>query len=238
VKPPLGAIKNGYSGMSKIDKVFLVLTLCALMACGIQSLEMRSSEEIPTATIKIDKPFPTSTETKPTVEALPTATYLHPSPTPWPDPWPINIEEIDTTRIPTCEELFKLKPGESTVQDVFKLIGNPSRRRDFPTGVVIGYSSNHGKFMNTILLDGITGKVLLVGAVLAHDDSCPYFGDLKNQYGEPVLGSMLGNRELLFFEGQNIAYTGNILQILPPRTTLEEYRLFGGYAEETFAFTP
>jgi hypothetical protein len=140
--------------------------------------------------------------------------------------------------VPTCEKLLQLTPGTSTLQDIYSLLGYPERRRDFATGVVIGYPSKQIKFWHTILLNGDTGKVIVVGAVAWDNTRCPDFDDLKEKFGEPILATMYGNRHLWFFEGHNIADTEMVLQILPPGITLEQYQAQNGYVEESYAFTP
>jgi hypothetical protein len=134
--------------------------------------------------------------------------------------------------------MLHLKPGMSSLQDVYNLLGYPLSRRDFSTGVVLGYPCEHIKFRHIVLVDGISGGVLLVGAVVYRDGTCPQFDELKTQYGEPVMAIQHGRRRHWFFEGHDMADTEMVLQILPPGTTLEQYQLRDGYFEESYAFTP
>ena len=152
--------------------------------------------------------------------------------------WSLNVELSEASQVPTCEKLLQLTPGISTLQDIYSLLGPPQRRRDFATGIVIGYPSKHVKFRHTILLEGTTGKIIVVGAVVWNDKGCPRFDDLKVKFGEPELALMYGNRHLWFFEGHNIADTEMVLQILPSGITLEQYQAQNGYVEESYAFTP
>jgi hypothetical protein len=152
--------------------------------------------------------------------------------------WSLQVELGEPSQMPTCAQMLQLIPGTSTLQDVYSLLRHPERKRDFATGVVIGYPSKQIKFWHTILLDGETGKVIVVGAVARNDNGCPDFDELKAKFGEPTLATMHGNRHVWFFEGHHIADTEMVLQILPSGITLEQYQAQNGYVEESYAFTP
>jgi hypothetical protein len=188
------------------------------------------------------KPSLTYTTTIPASKTPPL--FATPTVTPAPvlklTPWPLEIEIGTTTNktTPTCAQLTQIEPGKSTLEDVYAILGYPDRRRDFSTGIVLGYGSQHIKFNHIVLIDGITGDVKLVGIV-----NCDNFGRLlcttfNEEYGEPVLAVTNGNRKHWFFEDHDIADTGMIRQILPPGTTLEQYRDHNGYFDESYAFTP
>jgi hypothetical protein len=208
--------------INKKEQVAIIIILSMLAACG-------KSLSIPA------EPSQTPTRPVPTFTALPPATLL-PTSTSIPS-WSLTIELSETSQVPTCEKLLQLTPGISTLQDIYSLLGYPERRRDFATGVVIGYPSNHNRFKHTILLNGTTGKIIIIGAVVRNDKGCPALGDLKSQFGEPKLIT-IGNRHLWFFDGHNIADTETVLQILPSGITFEQYQAQNGYFEESYAFTP
>lgn len=220
----VGRFAQGHKLMiNKKVRVAIIIIMSMLAACG-------KSLSIPA------EPSQTPTRPVPTFTAVPLATLL-PTSTSIPS-WSLNIELSKASQMPTCEKLLQLTPGTSTLQDVYRLLGYPERRRDFATGVVIGYPSKHRKFSHTILLNGETGKVIVVGAVVWNEKGCPHFDDLKEKFGEPELAAMYGNRHLWFFEGHNIADTEMVLQILPSGITLEKYQAQNGYVEESYAFTP
>jgi hypothetical protein len=181
---------------------------------------------IPTSTIPLLE--------MPSLSETPTTT---PTPTLRPTPWPLEVVITDKT-VPTCAQLMQIRPGKSTLQDVYAIVGYPDHRGDFPTGIALGFYSQHVKFKHIILIDGVTGEVLLVGIVTWEEPGCPSLTTLKAQYGEPVLAVTNGNRKHWFFEGQDIADTEMVLQILLPGTTLEQYQAHNGYFDESYAFTP
>jgi len=215
---------QGYELMiNKKEQGVIIMILFMLAACAKPlSVPVESSQ--------------TPTKSTPTLTTLPLATTL-PTSTSLPS-WLLNIELSEASQVPTCEKLLQLTPGVSTLQDIYNLLGYPERRRDFATGVVIGYPSNYNKFKNTILLNGTTGEIIVVGAVVQNDKGCPRFDELKKKFGEPQLATMYGNRHLWFFEDHNIADTEMVLQILPSGITLEQYQAQNGYVEESYAFTP
>jgi len=143
------------------------------------------------------------------------------------------------------EKLLELAPGESTLQDLITLVGYPSARADCPSGVVLRYASELGKLPHTVLVDGITGKVLFVSIYDFHRNFI-YLSGLIYKYGEPVLADTIYTRDHLFFPGAGIALITDdednndiwYLQLLPKGATLDDYRAHQGYWLETFAFTP
>jgi hypothetical protein len=205
----------------KASSVMLVLVM--LMACQVTGQSI---------------PKPISTSTLPTPHMQPVSSpATQPLPTPSPTPWPLEIITVQET-VPTCTQLLQLVPGKSTLQDVYKLVGYPNHKRDLPSGIALGYYSKHIKFKHIVLVNGVTGEVLLVGIVVYDELECPSLETLRAQYGEPTLAVTNGNRRHWFFEGHDIADTEMVLQILPPGTTLAEYQQRNGYFDESYAFTP
>jgi hypothetical protein len=193
-----------------------------------------------TACQATERPIPTpiSTLTAPTSYMQPVSSpATQPLPTPSPTLWPLEIITLEET-IPTCAQLLQLEPGKSTLQDVYRLVGYPNYKRDLPSGIALGYYSKHIKFKHIVLVNGVTGEVLLVGIVVYNELECPSLETLRAQYGEPILAVTNGNRRHWFFEGHNIADTEMVLQILPPEITLAEYQRHNGYLDESYAFTP
>jgi hypothetical protein len=167
-------------------------------------------------------------------------------------PWPLSVQLLSADQlragdIPSweqsttpSEQLLKLQPGISTLKDVYGVLGHPSRRRDFPEGVVLGYGAVHTyKYWHTILLDGIDGTVLLVTIVGNPEDAYfPTLDALEAKYGEPVLAVTNYSWKHLFFDTKDIATLGGLTQVLPPNTTLQQYQAHNGYFWISLAFTP
>lgn len=179
----------------------------------------------------------------PTSTPEPTATVLLPTLTP--TPWPLQVEVGEWSRQVSREKLLELTPGESTLQDLFALVGYPSARADYPSGVVLRYASELGKLPHTVLVDGITGRVLLVSIYDFHKNFI-YLSGLTYKYGEPVLADTIHTRDHLFFSVAGIALITDdkdnndiwYVQFFPKETSLDDYQAHQGYWRETFAFTP
>jgi hypothetical protein len=202
----------------------IILSLVTLTACQATEKPHSIAAASPTTTVIVP-------------HVLPSPSPSQPLPTLSPTPWPLEVITADKTT-PNCAQLLQIDPGKSTLQDVYRLAGYPNYTKDFPTGIVLAYYSQHIKFKHIILVNGVTGTVLLVGIVTYDELECPSIETLKAQYGEPVLAVMNGNRHHWLFEEQDIADTEMVLQLLPPGTTLAEYQAHNGYFGESYAFTP
>ncbi len=187
-------------------------------------------------------PTPVSNST-PTSISGPTVTM--PLPTLSPTPWPLQVELGEWSRQVSREKLLELVPGKSTLQDLYALVGHPGARADYPSGVVLRYASELGKLPHVVLVDGMTGKVLLVSIYDFHKNFF-YLSGFVSKYGEPVLAHAGYGRDRLFFPGAGVALItdskdrNDILyaQLFPKETSLNDCRAHQGYWQETFAFTP
>ena len=124
-----------------------------------------------------------------------------------PTPWPLQVEMRDSGNWDARrarEQLLELVPGESTLQDLYSLVGYPDWRRDFPSGVALRYASELGKLPHVVLVDGVTGKVLLV-SVYNHNNEFYSLVTIKSMYGEPTLASTIYTRDHLLFTNAGIA---------------------------------
>ena len=167
--------------------------------------------------------------------------------TPSPTPWLLQVKLVDWDEQEPIsrEQLLQLVPNESTLQDMYALVGYPSAKANLSNGVVLRYASELGKLPHTVLVDGVTGKVLFVAVYDFHKNFF-YLSTLKAKYGEPVFADTIYQRDHLFFPESGVAViTGHDdnndiwhVQYLPMGTTLEDYRENQGYWAETFAFTP
>lgn len=142
------------------------------------------------------------------------------------------------------ENLSQLIPGTSTLQDLYTTVGYPQRRKDYPEGIALLYPSQWVKDPHVVLLDGITGKVLVVSI---ENISRPIFSliNLKARYGEPIRVYTDG-RDYLFFPNSGLAAIVDsrdnsqifYIQVLPKNMTVEFYRIHQGFGQTTFGFVP
>jgi len=143
------------------------------------------------------------------------------------------------------ETLLQVRPGVSTLQDLYALVGRPDAQKDLPNGIALRYPSELGKLPHVVVVDASTGTVAAV-ALYNHNNAFFSMADLKQQYGEPVLADTINSRDHLFFAGDGMAViVGHTdyndlwyVQRLSDDMTLDEYRAHEGYWQETFAFTP
>jgi hypothetical protein len=225
--------------------VFLFLTIANLILVACASVlptplpmpsPTPSNFSLPTPTLtfipkSVSSPTPFDISL-PTLNATPTI----PLPTLTPTPWPLKIKlaEKGVFGKSSCKQLFQLRPGMSTLQEVYDLVGYPIGARDVPMGIALRYLSQHAKLPHVVVVDGVNGTVLFVSIVRFYDQGCPSLEKLKTRYGESVLATTAGNRNHWFFEGQNIADTEFVIQLLPPGTTLEQYQSHQGYDWESY----
>ncbi len=187
----------------------------------------------------------TSTPPAPAFVLLPESTATMLPPTPSPTPWPLQVELGEWSHQISREKLLELVPGKSTLQDLYALVGLPSARADFPSGVALRYASELGKLPHAVLVDGVTGKVLFV-AIDDFSKNFFYLSGLTYKYGNPVLAVTINTRDHLFFTDAGMAIIADeedhndiwYGQFFPKEMTLDDYRSHQGFMKETFAFTP
>lgn len=144
---------------------------------------------------------------------------------------------------------MQLVPGQSTLEDLYNVVGYPSWRRDFHTGVALRYASGDMKWNHVVVVDGVSGVVTLVAVVAmpriqaGPAVTCVDVSKLKAEYGLPQLVMQNnGGWDYLLFENQGLGLmddaNSQIVQFLPPGTTMAEYQSHSGYGQESTAFTP
>lgn len=141
-------------------------------------------------------------------------------------------EQIHATR----EALLRIDPGETSLEDLYKLVGHPTATKALSNTISLRYPSELGKLPHIVMIDAATGKVLAI-SVYNHNNAFFSLAQLKTQYGEPVVADTINSRDHLFFPGKGVAVivkhdTPNDLwyvQSLPRDMTLEEYRVHEGY---------
>ena len=84
--------------------------------------------------------------------------------TPTPFMWPLTIQ-FDDANHPmraSVDTLLQLTPGVSTLQEMYNSIGYPRKRKDFSDSVALLYPSLWVKSPDVVILDGNSGKVMVV----------------------------------------------------------------------------
>ncbi len=208
----------------------------ALVAVGLTSSACK-----PVSPTSPSIPMPATLMPTSALESTATVTL----PTPTPTRWPLQVELGEWSRQVSREKLLQLVPGKSTLQDLYTLVGCPSARADFLSGVTLRYASELGKLPHVVLVEGLTGKVLVV-SVYDFNKNFFYLSGLTYKYGKPVLAETIYTRNHLFFTGAGIALITDgkdnndiwYAQFFTKETTLDDYRAHQGYWRETFAFTP
>jgi dienelactone hydrolase len=144
--------------------------------------------------------------------------------------------------------LSQLEPGTSTLDDLYRLAGSPSRRKDLADGVVLLYPSLWKLYPNTVLLDGSSGVVRFV----AIENISLHIFNLRNMQDSLGFPLIAGAAEAypdgfqrLYFPGTGTAvimdrkYPAEIryVQKFPKDITLQQYQAREGFLRETYAFT-
>ncbi len=217
-------------------KKLKIIILLALVILGPTLSACRPISPAPPSSPVPSAPIPISTAE---------STVTVPLPTPSPTSWPLQVELGEWSRSVSREKLLELVPGKSTLQDLYALAGHPSARADFPSGVALRYASELGKLPHVVLVDGLTGKVLLV-SIYDFSKNFLYLPSPTYKYGKPVLADTIYTRHHLFFTGAGLALITDgkdnndiwYAQFFPKETTIDDYRIHQGYWRETFAFTP
>lgn len=172
--------------------------------------------------------------------ALPTEVTLPPPPPP-----PV-VELIPTAPpdqlLPVAvNQLLKLIPAVSTVEDVKKHCGLPLRHHNSPHGLVLSFLAEDDTLPHVVLLDEASQ---LVKMVAIHNFDYQFtLEDLKPQFGEPELALTTHGNEHWLFPGKGIGFIAEgrdenyimYFQVMPETITLENYYQLDGYAEEVFS---
>lgn len=157
--------------------------------------------------------------------------------------WPLAIQfdDADHPMKASVDTLLQLTPGVSTLQEMYNSVGYPRKRKDFPDSVALLYPSLWVKSPHVIILDGKSGKVMVVAI---ENVSKPIFSlsHLKQVYGEPTV-AYSDTRDYYLFPNTGIAaivYNDKIeyIQLLPKNITVDEYQKHQGYWQQTFSFVP
>ncbi len=164
--------------------------------------------------------------------------------TPTPFVWPLAIQFDDANHPMKASvgTLLQLTPGVSTMEDIYRSIGYPRKRKDFPDSIALLYPSLWPKSPHVVILDGKSGKALVISI---ENVSKPIFSlsNLKAAYGEPI---SIDEGGCLFFQNAGVATlmamkdNGRLLcvQKFPKELTLEQYESHQCYWSETNAFLP
>jgi hypothetical protein len=189
------------------------------------------------------EPFPVKLTVPPTTSALtPSPTPPESAPTPIAKSLEIQLATTDRATKASIESLLELTPGNSTLQDIYVTVGYPVKRKDFADDIALLYPSLWVKSPHVVVIDGKTGKVLVVSI---ENISKPIFSlaNLSAAYGRPV---SVNEGQCLFFDSAGIATLMHVeddnrllyVQRLPKDMTFEQYKAHQCYWHETQAFVP
>lgn len=179
-------------------------------------------------------------------------TFPAPAGAPTPTAWPLSVRlepQRKTTSATMFHALLQLEPGTSTLADLYRLAGFPSRRKDLADGIALLYPSLWQLYPNVVLVDGSSG---LVRFAAIENVSLNIFNlrNMQDNLGSPLVAgtaeTYADGFERLYFPGTGTAaimdrkYPAEILYVqkFPQGVTLEQYRAQEAFQRETYAFTP
>ncbi|MEM8863782.1 MAG: hypothetical protein AAGD96_36190 [Chloroflexota bacterium] len=144
-------------------------------------------------------------------------------------------------RNPTdLNDLLKLVPGQSTLNDVYEKVGFPFAYHKIETAVVLCFRSAVSHHPHTILIDSIYAQVKLIAI---HNDHFSFnLDNLETAYGHKEFVMREHGHEFWMFEPSGVAYLTQgvddeeilYVQFFESRLDMNRYMELDGFFEETF----